>query len=204
MPRFPVEYLLCQIQSGQISLALRSHRREARNPEIDISVNATNVRIQLHNLFDGVPQAVLGDARQTHVDIYYLQDELRTQRTSWPTVAVPPNPNLLLPTFDPSGTERAGGRRVRMVAPMCRLGITEVNMESTRAPAFRAEALSPDLFVDFEVTPVRGYGQETPEIHIGCNGEFNFVPTTGAGADICELLLTHEMYSTLLDQILRV
>lgn len=204
MPRLPVEYTLCQIQSGQVSIAIKTHRRENGNPEIDIDVHPQSVTFRLLNLFDGVPQAVLGEARQDHVDFYFLLDDLRQIRAQWPTVTAAPNRGLLLPTFDPSGTERRGGKDVRMVTPICRIAVSGARVESIRPPVFRAVADNPELFLDFEVTPVRGYGQEMAEIHFGCNGHFQLVDAAGVNADICEIVLSHEVYATVRDEIMQL
>jgi hypothetical protein len=204
MPRLSVEYTLCQIQSGQVSIAIKTHRREHGNPELEIEVQPDSVVFRLLNLFDGVPQAVLGTPRQDHVDLYFLLTDFRRDRTQFPTVTARPNRALLLPLVDPSGMERPGGKDVRMVNPICRLIASEARIESRRPPVFRAVAVDPQMFVDFEITPVRGYGQEMGEIHIGCNGEFGLVPSTGVTADVCEILMNHEVYATLRDALMRL
>ena len=91
MPRFPLEYTLCHFQSGNISLAVRTHRREGRNPELDISVGPGHVMFTLPDLLDGIPQTLLGDPRDNHVDFYFLLDEFRRSRSTFPTVATPPD-----------------------------------------------------------------------------------------------------------------
>ncbi len=204
MPRLPVEYTLCQIQSGQVSIAIKTHRRESGNPEIEIDVHPHTVNFRLLNLFDGVPQAVLGEARQDHFDFYFLLEDLRRDRAQWPTVAAVPNRGLFLPTFDPSGTERRGGKDIRMVTPICRIAVSEARAESIRPPVLRAVADNPELFLDFEITPVRGYGQEMPEIHFGCNGDFQLVDATGVNADVCEISMSHEVYATVRDEVIRL
>ena len=72
MPRLPLEYSLCQLQSGQISLAIRTHRRESGNPELDIDVQPNEVIFTLINLFDGDPETVHGDRRQDAADLRFV------------------------------------------------------------------------------------------------------------------------------------
>jgi hypothetical protein len=203
---FPLEYTLCQLQSGQISLAIKTHRRENGNPEVEITVRANDVLFRLLNLFDGIPETVLGDRRQDHVDFYFLLDDFRNVRNQFPTVAAPPNRGLLLQTFDPSGTERRGGKNVRMGGPLFRLPVTGAQLENRRppAPVFRAVASDPHLFLDFELTPVRGYGAELGEIHFGVNGDFEIVDAAGVSADHCDIVMTHETYATVRDEAMRL
>ena len=205
MTRLPLEYTLCQIQSGQISLAIRTHRREQGTPELEISVGPNNVTFTLLNLFDGVPQAVMGERRQDHVDFYFLLDEFRRIRNTLPAVATAANRGLLLPNVDPTGMERRGGRQIRMDlgGPLFRLAIEGASIESIRDPLFRAIADEAQLFADFETTPSRGqYTQEHPEIHFGVNGTFNLVDATGVTADVCRLTLSHEQYATWRSEVL--
>ena len=75
--------------------AIKTHRRENGNPEVEITVRANDVLFRLLNLFDGVPETVLGDRRQDHVDFYFLLNDFRNVRNQFPTVTAPPNRGLL-------------------------------------------------------------------------------------------------------------
>jgi hypothetical protein len=196
---------LIQVQSGNISLARKNHRRlNNGNPEIEITVGPTVVEIKLLNLFLGIPEAVLGDARQDHVDFYILHNEFRSMRSTWPTVTEAPDRTLLRATVDPSGTERIGGRTIRMANPILRMEVDEITVESVHAPVFRAIASPCQLFVDYEITPKTGYGSEMGEIHFGFGGDFTFIPATGATSDECRIELSRTAYATLLNELMRV
>lgn len=207
MPRFPLEYTLCQIQSGRISLAVRTHRREDRNPELEVSVHPDSVIFTLAGLLDGVPQTILGERRQDHVDFYFLLEEFRSCRGRFPTVSTPANDALLLRTVDPSGMERCGGKPIRMDlgGPMFRLPVEEVVVESIRDPVFRARSNDSQLFVDFETTPSTGlYTRELPELHFGIGGDFEMVEAEGVARDVCHIHMTHEQYATWRNHIFTV
>lgn len=205
MPQFALEYTLCNFQSGSISLAIRTHRRQGGNPELDITVGVGQVVFTLPDLLDGIPQALLGEPRDNHVDFYFLLDEFRRARSTFPTVAALPNSGILLPTVNPSGMERRGGKPIRMSlgGPIFRMPVEEVVVESVRAPIFRAQALRAELFADFETSPSRGlYSTELPEVHFGLNGEFTLVDASGVTGDLCRVIMTEEQYATWLDEVM--
>ena len=204
MPQINLEYTLCQIQSGSVSLAVKTHRREGGNPILEVEVRPNDVVFRLMNLFDGDPEAVVGDPRTDHVDFYFLLEDLRADRGTLPAAPVPPDLALRRRVVDPTGTERAGGRRIRMVAPISRYAIGEITLYSQRTPIFTAQADEAELFVDFETTPAssRGYTTETAEVHYGVDAEFAIVSDRANQRDSCIIEMTHETYATVLDEIL--
>lgn len=201
MPDFALEYTLCQMQSGQISVARRVHRREGRDPQLNIEVHDDVVEFTLPDLMDGVPQAVSGVRRQDHVDFYFLLDEFRAARNGFPAVAVQPNNAILLPTTDPSGMERPGGHRIRMQAPIFRLPVLDVELESNVDPVFRAVSDDAHIFADFETTPSTGlYTHELAEMHFGVNASFDIVESQ-SNFSRCVIRMSHEQYATWLHEV---
>ena len=62
-----IEYTLCQIQMGQTSLALRTHRRESHDPRLSIQQGSQEVLWEFTNLVEGPRQTVTGRPRRVTV-----------------------------------------------------------------------------------------------------------------------------------------
>ncbi|AQX72739.1 hypothetical protein [Dehalococcoides mccartyi] len=107
-----VEYTICQIQSGQISLAAKTHRQRGGNPVLQIQMASSNVTWILDNLIDGSPETLVGVPRQDHIDFYFLWDNLTLIKAGFPHTSITPNPSLKLPIKNPFGTQRPGGKYV--------------------------------------------------------------------------------------------
>jgi hypothetical protein len=204
MAQIPLEYTLCQLQSGNISLAIKTHRRQGGDPVLDVDASGALVRFHLINLFDGRPETIMGARRKDHVDFYFLHQDLCRDRHMFPQAQAQPDPQLKLPIVDPSGTQRPGGAQIRMISPISRYGVERVLIYSSRDPQFTAELLDPELFVDFETTPARGHGytQQLGEIHYGVGGDADIIDDHAVGPDGCTIEMTQETYATISDEIM--
>ena len=197
-----VEYTLCQIQLGDNSLAAKTHRRQGGDPRVTINVGAYNVQWVLENLFDGEPEIVDGVPRRNRVDFYFLLDVLRRDRGQLPQPVGLPNPALRLQPTNSVGTERPGGRPVRMETPNRRYRVASVEAFATQAPAFHAIAQQPIfLHLDIETTPPRMYGQIMEEAHFGIQASFEIVDPVVAGQSQVIITMSHETYATIYEDL---
>ena len=196
-----VEYTLCQIQSGQVSLAAKTHRQSNGDPRLVVQVTSQSVRWELVNLVDGDPETIVGAPRQDHVDFYFLLDVLRRDRGQLPQPTASPDYGLRLAPANPAGMERPGGRQVRLVAPGYRYQVESVEVFVTQAPSFHAAGSEPFLHLDIESTPPSMYGQELLEVHFGIQADFAIVgPFTGAQSRAV-IEMTPETYATIFAEI---
>lgn len=196
-----VEYTLCQIQSGQVSLAAKTHRQSHGDPRLVIHVASQGVRWELINLVHGDPETVVGVPRQDHVDFYFLLDVLRRDRGQLPQPKAKPDYGLRLTPTNPAGMERPGGRQVRLVAPAYRYLVDSVDVFVTQAPSFHATGSEPVLHLDIESTPSSIYGQEILEVHFGIQADFEIVgPFTGTQSRAV-IEMTPETYATIFAEI---
>lgn len=74
---------------------------------------------------------------------------------------------------------------------------------TSKAPEFEAVATDVRLHVEYEMTPVRGYGSEMVELHFGVRGEYTVAPCAQGGQNEAVLEMSPEFYATVMDEILR-
>lgn len=96
------------------------------------------------------------------------------------------------------GTERRGGKHVRIVAPVHRFSpIERVDLFSQRPPAFHGEAVAATLHLDMETGPARIYGTDIFEVHFGVEGNWNIVPLKSPVPSEAVLVFTDAVYATI-------
>ncbi len=193
-----VEYTICQIQSGQISLAAKTHRRLGGNPRLQIQTAKSAVTWRLANLIDGTPETLVGVPRQNHIDFYFLWENIQLLKTGLPSPTARPNPALRLPTLSSTGTERPGGIQIKLLVPVHRYPLESVQLFVTQQPSFEALGTSPYLHMDVESAPKKIYNRrDVFEIHFGIQADFEITGQyNGASSDVIFTMLP-EVYANL-------
>jgi hypothetical protein len=138
-----VEYTICQIQSGQISLAAKTHRRLGGNPSLQIQTAKSSVIWKLTNLIDGTPGTLVGVPRQNHIDFYFLWDNIKLLKNGLPGPTARPNQGLRLPTLSSAGFERPGGIQIKLLVPVHRYPLESVQLFVIQKPSFEASGTNP-------------------------------------------------------------
>ena len=196
-----IEYTICQIQSGQISLAAKTHRQRGGNPRLRITRAGQIITWELMNLVDGDPETLVGSPRQNHVDAYLLLDVLEI---GWNQLLQPvgfADDALRLPPTNSAGTERPGGVPVRMVLPVHRYQIDTCEAFVMQAPSFRAVGHDPILHLDLETTPPSIYGQEMIEIHFGIQADFQITGAYDGNQSYAVVTMNEATYATIYDDV---
>ena len=196
-----IEYTICQIQSGQISLAAKTHRQRGGNPRLRITRAGQIITWELMNLVDGDPETLVGSPRQNHVDAYLLLDVLEI---GWNQLLQPvgfADDELRLPPTNSAGTERSGGVPVRMVLPVHRYQIDTCEAFVMQAPSFRAVGHDPILHLDLETTPPSIYGQEMIEIHFGIQADFQITGAHDGSQSYAVVTMNESTYATIYDDV---
>ena len=196
-----IEYTLCQIQSGQISLAAKTHRQRGGDPRLRVQVGPQSVQWELINLVDGEPETIAGVPRQDHIDFYFLLDVLRKDRSLLPRPISRLDFSLRLDPANPAGMERPGGRRVRIVSPAYRYRVEAIEVFVRQPPSFRAVGDEPFLHLDIESTPTNIYGQEMLEVHFGVQADFEIQGQFDGPESQAIITMTPETYSTIYSEI---
>ena len=196
-----VEYTLGQIQLGQTSLALRTHRREGHDPGLNIQHGGQEVHWEFTNLVEGPRQTVTGTPRRDRLDFYFLFETLRRDRGQMPPPTASPNNSLRLHTTNSQGTERPGGRRVRMTTPLQRYDVQSAELFVGRTPSFHAVGNQPRLHLDIETTPPSIYGQEQIEVHFGIQATFQTKQVPSGAYNYAVVSMTPEAYATIYEDI---
>ena len=196
-----IEYTICQIQSGQISLAAKTHRQRGGNPRLRITRTGQTITWELLNLVDGDPETLVGAPRQDHVDAYLLLDTLEI---GWNQQLQPvgfADDTLRLSPTNSAGTERPGGIPVRMGMPAHRYQVDACEIFVVQAPSFRAVGHDPILHLDLETTPPSIYGQEMIEIHFGIQADFQITGTHNGHQSYAVVTMTEATYATIYDDM---
>jgi len=192
-----IEYTICQIQSGEISLAAKTHRRLDGDPRLEVRLTRGLVTWRLLNLVDGTPETLVGVPRRNHVDFYFLYENLKSLLTEFPSPTGPANPDLQLPAVSSAGTERPGGKRVRIVVPVHRYPLLSVELHVVQAPSFSAIGIEPYIHMDVESTPTGLYGGETFEIHFGIQANFEITGPFSGSMSSALIQMQPDVYATI-------
>ena len=197
-----VEYTICQIQSGQISLAAKTHRRLGGNPTLQIQTAKSTITWRLTNLIDGTPETLVGVPRQNHIDFYFLWDNIQLLKNSLPNPTARPNPALRLPTLSSAGTERPGGIKIKLLVPVHRYPLESVQLFVKQQPSFEALGTGPYLHMDVESAPKKIYNRrDVFEIHFGIQADFDITGKyNGASSDVI-LTMLPEVYANLYSDV---
>ena len=196
-----VEYTLCQVQLSQTSLARRTHRQEGCDPRLEIQTSPQEVRWELTNLVEGPPQNVTGRARRNRLDFYFLLDVLKRERGQWPAPTVQPNASLRLPTTNSQGTERVGGKQVRMAGPLEKYQVLSADIFVGQAPTYCGSGDQPFLHMDMETTTPRIYGAALPEVHFGIQATFQIQQVNTGTYNYAVVTMTPETYATIYEDV---
>ena len=196
-----VEYTLCQLQLGNTSFARRTHRQEGCDPRLSVHHGDQEVQWELTNLVEGQPEFVHGDPRQNRLDFYFLLENFRRDRGQFPPPTATPNPSMRLSTTNSQGTERRGGRRVRMVVPFQRYKVQAAEVFVGQIPTYHAAGHEPFLHLDLEITPARLYGQELHEAHFGIQAAFQIGQSSSSINNYAVITMTPETYATVYEDI---
>jgi hypothetical protein len=205
MPNFELEYTLCQIQSGQFSMAAKSHRQEGGQPILTVTAFPGYVEWRLTDLDHGIAETVTGDPRVNRVDFYFRRETLEAAIGTFPNPRSPVNSNSRYKPTNSVGEVRHGGIGIRMMAPICRFcPIETVDLYSHRPPAFEAHANEAILHLDYETGPARIYGQDIYEVHFGIEAQYTISPLAISVPSYAVLKMSDELYATILSELSRI
>lgn len=200
---FDLEYTICQIQSGTFSMAAKSHRQQGGQPQLTISMLPNHVEWLLTDLEHGVPETVGGQARKDRVDFYFRYEAFKTAFANFPTPRVPANSSAhrFAPT-NSAGTERRGGKDVRIVAPICRFSpVSQADLISQQPPAFEAATGEAILHLDMETGPAKIYGVEIFEVHFGVEANWHVSPLKNPTSSHAILRISDSVYATIFAEL---
>ena len=199
---FDLEYTVCLIQSGQFSVAAKSHRREGGSPQLEIMVGPSGVTWRLTDLDRGQPELVVGQPQVNRVDFYFILEGLRADLHLLPLGGAAHDPSVRLAPTTSEGTERREGKRVRLVMPICRFfPIESVYIHKQQAPSCDVSASLAYLHLDLETGPARIYGTDILEVHFGLEADYILKRTDGCGRSHAEIRMSRSVYATVLREL---
>jgi hypothetical protein len=185
-------------------MAAKSHRREHGNPQLTISMLPTHVEWRLTDLDHGIPETVAGQPRKDRVDFYFEYSVFKATFPNFPAprTASVPSQHRFAPT-NSQGTERRGGKDVRVVAPICRFSpLSDAELISHTPPAFRATTGEAILHLDMESGPARIYGVEIFEVHFGIEApQWDVAPLSNPATSYAVIRMSDSLYATVYSEL---
>ena len=208
MAVFDLELARCLVQQGSFSMSAASHRRLGGDPKIEIT-NGPLVQWRVYDLDQGVPRTTTGLPAADGVDIYFLVENAEYARallSSFPATSGHFNAAHIRPPVNPTGTERPGGKRIRPMYPIAAFApIARIQIQhTTQMPYFQAEARNEVVYVEYELTPIKGYGSEMIELHFGVRGTYTVSPCAAGGSSQAVIEMEPSVYATVVAEILRL
>ena len=205
MVDIPLEYVICQIQSGQFSMACKARRIDGQNPVLTIDVNQNGVSWKINNIDYGDTHTVMGKPRVNRVDVYFLYQGFReTILPIFPSAIEPPSNGVRLNPLDSRGRERRTGKRVMIETPICRFHPIEQVTIISKSGAYVATASDATLHLDFETGPQSDYGPypRNLEIHLGIEANYTIDSVGQPSHSEVEFFMSHGMYAAIIAELL--
>jgi hypothetical protein len=205
MPAFQLEYALSVFQNNIFSFAAKEHRRVGGNPGFDINIHQNHVEFVFYPLTQGVPGTNNGEPLKNRFDIYFLLPEVCPVIGTWP--ATNAQPAKWSVSSNNAGTERLGGKSIKMTTPLGRLpGVSEVVAEvNIQTQPFTATAQNLTIFADIEFTPVgKLYQAQYAQLHFGFQGNYQFTGGIASNCNRVTVKVSHEIYEAIRSKIFQV
>lgn len=200
MPIFNLEYALAVFQEGVFTFAAKEHRQVKGSPQINIDVKPSHVEWTIFPLTQGVPDTNNQAPQKNRFDLYILLSNICMDVGTWPTAGAGVVPSIWGAGYNNTGTQRIGGKSIKMTTPVGRLSkitslVAEVGIPNQ---PFTAEALDLTLFADIEHTPVgKLYSSQQFQLHIGFQGTYKITGGAKSMANQVTIKMSHSNYEAI-------
>lgn len=162
-----LEYIVCQLQVDDTSVAIKSHKNRNQNPGLNITVGKNEVEFNLVGLSVGtVEEADPSNPAATRLDFYIGLNDLRDQMGDFPEVHAGPS-DVHLSITDPTGTERLGGKRISWRGSLAKVPILGARMVFPDGNYVADTVDEVALNIDREPAPYPLSSGGRAQVHIG-------------------------------------
>ncbi len=193
-----LEYIVCQLQVNNTSVAIKSHKKRNQNPGLNITVTKDEVEFDLIGLSAGtVEKADPANPAATRLDFYIGLNDLRDQIGDFPDIQARPS-NVRLSITDPTGTERPGGKRISWRGSLAKVTIVGARIVfpdgNYVADAVDAVALN----IDREPAPYPLSSGGYDQVHIGVEAGWSVTPDRRRTIPAASILMSHAAYAEIM------
>lgn len=198
MLTFAIEYALVVFQKGIFTFAAKEHRQTGGNPTLTINVTSTDVEWIITPLTQGQPDTNDRQPQKDRFDLYFLLDELRAQRQAWPVANSAPA--AWGGAHNNQGTERAGGKTIKMDFPVGKVAPIDNLTAQVGIPSQAFTATANDLvsFMDIEYTPIGNlYATNKPQMHLGFQGVYDYTAGATSASNVVTISMSHAVYEAI-------
>ncbi|MBM3712359.1 MAG: hypothetical protein FJW56_02835 [Actinobacteria bacterium] len=198
-----LEYLICQYQATDISLAIKSHRNRNQNPAFEIIDEGDSFIWRFTGLQMGLEEEMEDDVRVNHMDFYIGMDDLASQIDEFPNTTA--NPVGLVDGLRvPINSIRPGGKPINWIGPVTRVEVSDI---SINIPPYRLRENTNDQIIlnidrEFSRYPITsGANQTIREIHFGIEHNFDVSRAGTIRIPRIEFTLSENEYSEVLEAL---
>ncbi len=199
-----LEYIICQLQEGKVSVAIKSHRNRRQNPGLRVEMRKSDVLFELLGLSPGtVEPADPKNPAATRLDFYIGRTALLDQRSYLPAARAP-SPGIGLPLTNPTGKIRRGGKLIHWRGPLCKLPLTGAEMlfPSTQRLARTSEPCY--LNIDWEPAMYPLLDNTRLQLHFGVESDFVLSTDRRRTVPLANLILSDAEYANVVDVIMNI
>lgn len=195
-----IEYLICQYQEQDISIAISSHRNKNQNPAFEIIKSNNSFIWRFTGLQMGTIEEVAGEPRANRLDFYIGMDDLSIQIGNFPITNAQPI-GLADGLRIPINQIRAGGKQINWIGPVSRVNVADITIN---IPPYKLKQNNDDdiiLNVDREFSryPITSHlGQTIREIHFGVEHNFSVTEDKRISIPKIEFTLNEDEYAEIL------
>lgn len=195
-----LEYIICQLQRGKTSVAIKSHRNRRQNPGFEVMVERGVVTWQLLGLSPGVVESADPEnPAATRLDFYISRHDLIIQRHLFPVVRARPSGTYLHLT-NPSGSERRGGKAISWRGPISKHAIIGALMvfPTGNYAVETSEATLALINVDWEPAMYPLPDGTRRQLHFGIQAEWDVSVDKRRTIPNARIIMTNHQYADLL------
>jgi len=199
-----LEYIICQLQEGKVSVAIKSHRNRRQNPGLRVEMRSSDVLFELIGLSPGsVEAADPHNPAATRLDFYVGRTALLSQRNSLPHPRAT-SPGIGLPLTNPTGRIRRGGKLIHWRGTLCKLPLTGAAMffPSTQRLARTSEPCY--LNVDWEPAMYPLPDNTRLQLHFGVESDFVLSTNRRRTVPLANLIMSDAEYANVYDVLMHI
>lgn len=198
-----LEYLICQHQEDNISLAIKSHRNRNQNPAFEVVEEGTSFIWKFTGPQMGREEEMDDSVRANHLDLYIGMDDLASQIDEFPSTLASPvglDDGLRIPI----NSIRRGGKSINWSGPVTRVDVfsISINLPPYRLRENPDEQIILNLDREFSRYPIiSGANQTTREIHFGIEHNFDVSQARNLRIPRIEFTLSENEYAEVLEAL---
>ena len=190
-----LEYVICQLQDGNVSVAIKSHRNRRQNPGLKIEMRSSDVLFELLGLSPGtVEPADVHNPAATRLDFYVGRTDLLNQRGILPAPRAAAS-GTGFPYTNPSGKVRVGGKTINYQGSLVKLPLTSASMVFPSNQRLARNHQPSFLNIDWEPAMYPLPDHTRMQLHFGVESEWGLFTDRRRTIPLARVVLSDQQYA---------